>query len=528
MPEKYQELWAQCELRNRQLEEKNRQIEALLDSSPAGILVISRDRRVLRANSQARRMLAVAGTSLDGAATDDVIADLSARLGPSASTQVLAAALQGCPTQAEVSFTSPESRTVWIQQTAVRDSAGEPLGALVLLQDISEIVRMRWELEDLAQLPATNPFPVVRLRLDGRFTYANPACRAFLEELGLSDNNIESLLPPDYRSLLQRILETREPVADVKVETLGRTLQLTFGPFIARDEVFLMIVDISEKQRAEALLKKHAQELEEAYTELRRTQAQLVQSEKMAMLGALAAGIAHEVNTPLGAISSNADTQALAVRRMTAMLEKALSRIEPTDLEEAVRMLQVIRETAGATGLACDRISRIVRSLKSFARLDEAPIKSVDLHEGLEGALTLLHNQLKKRIEVVREYGALPPVECVPSEINQVFMNLLVNAIEAIPEKGVIRVRTEKEGGTVRISINDSGRGIPREKLDRLFEPSFTTQRGRIGAGLGLPISYKIVQDHHGQILVESGPGLGSTFTVVLPVTFAGRVRESE
>ncbi len=528
METEYQELWTQCELRSRELEERNRQIEALVDSSPAGILLLDEQGRILRINSELRRLLFLDSLGLEVRQVADLIQELRIRLGPPSAVQILINAVLGEPTRSEICFNTPELRTILVQQTAVRDFTGRQLGALVLLQDVSETARMRQELEDLAQFPQTNPFPVACLCSDGRFSHANPACQAFLEELGIRDDNIEPLLPANHRELLQRVLETRAPLTDVRVEAMGRVLQLTFRPFTARDEVFLMIVDITEKQKAADLLRKHNEELEQAYAELRRTQAQLVQSEKMATLGMLAAGIAHEVNTPIGAISSGTETLALVGRKIAATLERLAPKMEQAEKDELVRMLRVMQEITGASNIACDRITKIVRSLKTFARLDEAPMKSVDLNEGLESTLTLLHNQLKKRVEVVREYGALPLVECVPSQINQVFMNLLVNAIEAIPEKGVIRIRTEKEGGTAKVSITDTGRGIAREKLDRLFEPSFTTQRGRIGAGLGLPISYKIIQDHHGQILVESTPGLGSTFTVVLPVTFAGRVQESE
>jgi signal transduction histidine kinase len=154
-----------------------------------------------------------------------------------------------------------------------------------------------------------------------------------------------------------------------------------------------------------------------------------------------------------------------------------------------LEQLRMLTEMTGAIAVASDRIAKIVRSLKSFVRLDEAPVKSVDLHEGLESTLTLLHNRLKERIEVVREYHQLPLVECVPSQVNQVFMNILVNAVEAISGHGTIRIKTEGEPSRVRISISDSGRGIAPEKIRELFEPSFTTHGGRVGAGLGLSIS---------------------------------------
>jgi PAS domain S-box-containing protein len=516
----YQELWSQCELRKAELEERNRQIDALLDSSPAGILLLDAERRILRANSEFRRVLGLESRTLEGMPIEELTEHLRSHLGPPSTAEVLVGALLGQPAPAEAAITIPTPRTVLVQQRAVEDATGRQVGAVVVLEDISENARMRRELEELAQFPLTNPFPVVCLCGDGRFSHANPAARPFLEELGVRDEKIELLLPTNYRELLQNTLETRAPLTNVQVDTMGRILQLTFRPFPGRDEVFLMIVDVTEKHRAQELIQKHAQELEEAYTALRNAQAQLIQSAKMATLGTLSAGIAHEVNTPVGAISSGIETLGLIGRKISAILVKLGPKMEQREQEELARLLRVLNEITGANSAACARITKIVRSLKAFAGLDEAPLKTVDLHEELDGTLTLLHNELKTRIEVAREYGRLPRVECLASQINQVFMNLLTNAIHAIPDKGTIRIRTQSEGEAVRISISDTGRGIPPEKLERLFEPTFTHQGARVGAGLGLSICQKIVEEHQGRILVESTPGKGSTFTVVLPVKF--------
>ncbi len=511
-----------------ELQTHSRQIEVLLDCSRAGILLLDQRGYILRANQGLRRMLGIENGRLVGQPIATLFEKMKSCLGPSSALEALIDTLLGNRIRAEVSFTSPEPRTLLVEQTAVKDDAGQHLGTVVVLEDVSQVFRMRQELEELAQFPQTNPFPVMCLCGDGRFSHANPACRAFFGEIGVTEENFDLLLPANYRELVRHALESRAALTEVKVETLGRVLQLNFRPFPARDEVFLMIVDITERQRAADLLKKHAEELEAAYTQLRRTQAQLIQSAKMAMLGALAAGIAHEVNTPLGVISGGNQTLELITREVSAVLLKLASKAEQQEQRELVQMIQVLKEVTAASSIACERISKIVRSLKAFAGLDEAPLKTVDLNEELEGLLTLLHNQLERRIEVVRDYGRIPRIECQPSQVNQVFMNLLVNAIQAIPEKGVIRVKTESDGETVRISISDTGRGIAPDKLERLFEPSFTSQGNRTRAGLGLCICQKIVQDHCGQILVDSTPGKGSTFTVVLPVKFIGLEPNSE
>ena len=162
---------------------------------------------------------------------------------------------------------------------------------------------------------------------------------------------------------------------------------------------------------------------------------------------------------------------------------------------------------------------KIVQSLRNFARLDEAERKSADLLEGLESTLTLLHHELKNRIDVVRDYEAIPEIVCSPNQLNQVFMNVLVNAAHAIDGRGTITIRTRYRDGEVAISFTDTGRGIPAAVLPRIFDPGFTTKGVGVGSGLGLAICYRIVKEHGGRIEVTSEPEKGTTFTVILPVS---------
>ena len=187
----------------------------------------------------------------------------------------------------------------------------------------------------------------------------------------------------------------------------------------------------------------------------------------------------------------------------------------------------MLEDIARINQLASERIVCIVRSLRNFARLDEAELKTADLHEGLDSTLTLVRHQLKNRIEVVKEYGDIPAIRCRPNQLNQVFMNLLVNAAQAVEGKGRITIRTFQSGDIVNIQISDSGKGIPQENLSRIFDPGFTTKGVGVGTGLGLSICFKIAQDHGGDISVESEVGRGSTFTLRLPVR-GGEPSESE
>jgi len=238
--------------------------------------------------------------------------------------------------------------------------------------------------------------------------------------------------------------------------------------------------------------------------------AQLIQSEKMAALGLLVAGVAHEINTPMGAIYSNNDVTTRAVAKIR-------TRLGPNPDKEIDRLLTILEEVCRNNDVATDRIMKIVRSLKNFARLDEAERKPVNIHEGIESTLTLLQHQLKNRIRIEREFGDIPQVECHPNQLNQVFMNILVNAAQAIKGSGVISVKTYMEGDRIKIAISDTGVGIAPEHLSKIFDPGFTTKGVGIGTGLGLSICYRIIQDHRGTIEAESSKR-GTTFTIVLPM----------
>ena len=257
-------------------------------------------------------------------------------------------------------------------------------------------------------------------------------------------------------------------------------------------------------------------ELEEANRELRETQAQLVQSGKMASLGMLAAGIAHEINTPIGAIHSNADTESRAIAVIRDVVKKqAFAETLP---QRADRAFEILQEANKVTREATNRVVKIVRSLGSFARLDQAELQAMDLHEGINSSLTLLHHLLKDRIKVVKCYGSLPEVHCYASQINQVFMNLLTNAAQAIEEKGTITITTHQDGEWVVVQVADTGRGITPDNLKRVFDPGFTTKGVGVGTGLGLSITYRIMEDHHGSIEVQSELEKGTTFTLQLPI----------
>lgn len=272
----------------------------------------------------------------------------------------------------------------------------------------------------------------------------------------------------------------------------------------------------AEKDAAEARaalaegLARANHDLEEANRMLRETQVHLIQSEKMASLGQLVAGIAHEINNPLSFALSNvfsvegwlanvADADALAPD-LAAKITKSRSRMTDT-----------------AQGL--ERVRELVVKLRTFSRLDEGEFNTIDVRDAMESVLLFLRHKMTERIEVVRDYIAINDLACYGGQLNQVLMNIVANAVDAIEDQGIITVRTGIEGDMFAIVVKDTGMGIPKENMERIFDPFFTTKPVGQGTGLGLAISYKIVQAHQGRIDVDSQLGQGTEFKVLIPRT---------
>ena len=276
-----------------------------------------------------------------------------------------------------------------------------------------------------------------------------------------------------------------------------------------------------EHDRAETLVR-HLQEanskLETALNELRAMQAELIQSEKMASLGNLVAGVAHEVNSPIGVVNSAIDVLGRCIDRIVKAIETGEDVQAIREDRTFQRTLKILRENHKLLGMGSGRITELIQGLRNFARLDEAGFQKADLHEGLDSTLVLLDHRFKDKIEVVKDYGDIPVVYCYPDQLNQVFMNLLVNSIQAIEDRGTITIRTWAENDTVYMRIADTGVGIPPERMENLYEPGFSKQGPRVKAQLGLFTCYNIVQQHRGRITVESEIGKGAALTVILPI----------
>ena len=290
-------------------------------------------------------------------------------------------------------------------------------------------------------------------------------------------------------------------------------------------EVIGSLSDISARKHME-------QEQECLIARLREAHDQLLQSEKMASIGQLAAGVAHEINNPLGFVNSNMGTLKKYINTLLAVVGangRAVAQMAPgTPL--AARVDAIGREADLAflkedvpdlvkeslEGLK--RVREIVQALKDFSHVGEADWQPADLHAGLDSTLNIVANEIKYKATVEKRYGSLPEVTCLPSQLNQVFMNLLVNAAHAIEESGIITISTGVDGDWVWVAISDTGCGIPPQNLNRIFEPFFTTKPVGSGTGLGLSLSYSTVSKHGGRIDVDSRIGVGTTFTVRLPI----------
>lgn len=295
----------------------------------------------------------------------------------------------------------------------------------------------------------------------------------------------------------------------------------------------------SALQAAEELSRQQAEMLQRALTQLQQTQSQLVHTEKMSGLGQLVAGIAHEINNPVNFIYGNLLYTAEYVEKILQLLalyqyhypEPVAEIQDTTEVLELDFLMEDLPKMVDSMQMGANRIRDLVQSLRNFSRLDESERKAVDLHPGIDSTLLILQHRLKRKggnqeIELIQDYGNLPPVLCYPSQLNQVFMNILANAIDALeaqPAPRLITIRTGlvpgKEGDFAQITIADNGPGIPPAIHSRLFDPFFTTKPVGKGTGLGLSIAHQIVVEKHGGTLVcISPPGGGTEFVISIPL----------
>jgi len=289
---------------------------------------------------------------------------------------------------------------------------------------------------------------------------------------------------------------------------------------------------IDDSSDYEQELQRRHVELRQAYQRLNGAQEKLLQSEKMASIGQLAAGVAHEINNPIGYVHSNLGSLQEYLRSLFTVIEAYERALRAPDPKAMIAEIDDVRDRLDIDFISRDlpqlmaesregieRVTRIVRDLKDFSYSGrEESWKLADPHAGLDSTINIIWNELKYKVTLERRYGKLPMIECLPSELNQVYMNMLLNAGQSIAERGSIIVSTGVEGENVWVEFRDNGSGISPELRQRIFDPFFTTKPVGSGTGLGLSISYGIVNKHHGRIELESTLGEGSCFRIVLPV----------
>lgn len=304
--------------------------------------------------------------------------------------------------------------------------------------------------------------------------------------------------------LKQSVLRVAVPVEHMQ-NLVGVIVLLSYHKRELSEE--LEILDAISSQLGNAIIRaelyqkniRTVEQLQKTLQELKETQIHLINSEKMASLGQLVAGVAHEINTPIASIKSN-----------NTILAKFIPRIEDKEISSILADINEIDHEA------IQRICHMVTSLKKFVRLDEAELQDADINKELDLTLDLIRHETKNRIEVVKNYGEIPLIKCYPTMLNQVFTNILVNACQAIEGTGTIIITTSYMAETLTVSVKDTGKGIENSEIDKIFAAGYTTKGVGVGTGLGLAISAKIIEKHNGEIIVNSEPGMGTEFIITI------------
>jgi PAS domain S-box-containing protein len=496
--------------------EAEEQVLHLVEAVPVPYIITRlRDGKVLYANSHLANLVGLSAEEVRKRTTADFYYEPGRRLEIREQLE-----REGSLRDVEVQVKRADGSPIWtLFSLALSEMGGEK----VVLGGILDISR-RKELEEKLRLYHEvfrhSVDVIIVIDKEGHVLERNPAHRnrtRFTDD-DLKNINAFDLIAPEKSKEVREAVE-RDGHYSGEAEGLtkdGTRIPVHVNIFPIHDEHGKLELYVGMGRDITAI-KRALIDLAQTNLELRQAQAHLVQSEKMASLGGLVAGIAHEINTPVGAMTSMHDTLVRAV----AKLKEHLRSKDPKGFEEDEKLkslLTVVDDANQVIRSGASRVGEIVRRLRSFARLDEAELKKVDIHEGLEDTLTLVHHEMKHNIQVIRDYGKVPLISVFPSRLNQVFLNLINNARQAIGNKGTITIRTRVENGTAAIAIGDDGVGIKPENLSRVFDPGFTTKGVGVGTGLGLSICYQIIQDHRGRIDVESELGVGTTFTVRIPM----------
>lgn len=409
----------------------------------------------------------------------------------------------------------------WAQSTGVPIEWNDRPAALKFLTDITERIlsenALRQSERRLFQFLEKLPVGIIVTDTDGKPYYANHAASEIIGDptdlvtkTDFSDyfdkfyiRGTSKKYPSNKLPIMCALKGERLRVDDVAIHSDDRVIPLDVWGSPIFDEngnvayAIAVFMDVSDREKS---------------------RQQLLQSEKLAAIGTLAAGVAHEINNPIGYIKSNLN----AMYRYLNHLSKRFDGCDEIDDENRVELKEMIDDFGDAISESIDgteRVAEIVTDLKSFARIDKSERENADLNEGIRSTLNIVWNELKYKCKVETEFGDIPELTCMPNQLNQVFLNLLVNAGQSIEHKeGLIKIRTWSDAEGIHVSISDNGKGIPEEQLSKIFEPFYTTKEVGEGTGLGLSLVHDIVEKHRGSIEVDSEVGKGTTFTMTFPL----------
>ncbi len=399
------------------------------------------------------------------------------------------------------------------------------------------------------RLHQSTALPLGVFNSEGALLYANPGMTFLLDAAEAGRAPAEALVNPDFRTLIKKPPSESSVFEGIMTLTKGNSQYNTIRAAAYRKDDLLFIAgefDVMEMNQMneqmvalnrevnnlQRQLIKEKRMLEHTLGELRETQAMLIHSEKMSALGKMVAGVAHEINNPVAFVSSNLHSLKGSIADLMAAYADLETLFQHDGGEQRRQAAADIRakydldfifddfedlQAACMNGL--NRVTKIVKDLRTFSRLDEAELKYVDIPESVDAALSIAGPELKKRqIEVRTAFEDLPHVECYSSDLNQVFLNLIINAAQAMETSGVITISGREVDGAVRLEFSDTGPGIPEEIAGQIFDPFFTTKPVGAGTGLGLSLAHKIIADkHRGAISVRSDPGKGATFILTIP-----------
>ncbi len=516
------------------LQQADERTRSIIDASPVPLIVTRIDNgTILYANKHLGSLVGYTVEELEGQSSPDFYYD------PNERQQVVnQLETHGMLDNHEVRIKHRDGRVIWCIFSLVASIVDDVKVIIGGLYDISQRKEAEEKLILYRKIFDSSQDGIMVFDTSGKMVLRNPAHKRLS---GLTDEEVKGkqvldLVPENARQAIRKGIEHGTFYRNEFEWPLpgGKERPIDLSVFTIPDSEGNVMYsvgmgrDISERRIAQQAMQKTLEKLEMANREIKQTQTQLIQSEKMASLGQLVAGVAHEINNPVGAMKSIHSTQVKAFTKLKEHLELvcALDKNNKVVLE---KYLRIIGDSNKVISNGTERVSEIVRRLKSFARLDEAELQKIDINECVEDTLELIHHEIKNDVTVLKSCKDVPKISCYPGQLNQVLLNLLINAkhaLEGNTEKGEIHIFTSYIDNRVLITIEDNGKGIPKENLGKIFDPGFTTKGVGVGTGLGLSICYQIIKEHHGDIKVESKVGYGTIFVIDLPTNLEELIEE--